>query len=217
MPWYSSLLSSSMRDDEEETLGRFLLDVLINSAVIIVMFLIVQRLIAAPFQVVGHSMVSTLQDGEYIIVSKLDYLFGDPKRGDIIVFHPPEVKKDYYIKRIMGIPGDEVRLKAGKVSVNGQELEENYLKEGLMTCLAAYMQDCANDDKVYKVPEGKYFVLGDNRSGSSDSRAWFTDDNKPDPFVDKDQIQGKTRLVVFPPRSIRLLPETKVFEGVTTK
>ncbi len=216
MPWYSSLLSFS-NSDEEETLGRFLLDVLINSAVIIIMFSVVQYLVAAPFQVVGHSMVNTLQDGEYIIVSKLDYLFSDPQRGNIIVFHPPEVKKDYYIKRIIGIPGDSVRLKGGNVIVNGQKLEENYLKEGLKTCLAAYMQDCANDDKVYKVPEGKYFVLGDNRSGSSDSRAWFTDDNKPDSFVDKDQIQGKTRVVVFPPRSIRLIPETKVFEGVATK
>lgn len=191
--------------DKEETPGRFFLDVLVNSGVIIILFLLTQKFLAAPFQVVGHSMDETLHDGEYIVVSKLEYTFGEPERSDIIVFHPPQGNKDYYIKRIIGIPGDTIRLKSGKVYLNGKELPEPYLRESLKTCLVAFLQDCGEDDKTYTVPEGEYFVLGDNRSGSSDSRAWFDTENKPDPFVDKDQIQGKTRVVVYPPLAIRLV------------
>lgn len=193
--------------DDEESVGRFILDVIVNSAVIISMYLIVQYFIAAPFQVVGQSMANTLYDGEYIVVSKLEYTFGQPERGDIVVFHPPHQKKDYYIKRIIGVPGDTVRLKNGRVFVNGKEMTEPYIREQVITCIVAFMQDCPNDDKVYTVPEGKYFVLGDNRNGSSDSRSWYDQDNTPDPFVDLAQIQGKTRVVIYPLPEIRLIRE----------
>jgi|CXWL01.1.fsa_nt_gi signal peptidase I len=199
----------------EEGFARFIIDVLVNSAVIILLFFIVKIWIAAPFQVIGNSMVNTLQDGEFIVVSKLEYLFGSPQRGDIVVFHPPQQKDEYYIKRIIGIPGDKVQLQAGLVLLNGQEINENYLRDGLLTCVVSHIRDCANDDKEYIVPEGKYFVLGDNRSGSSDSRAWYSSDNKPDPFVDLDQIQGKTRLVLYPLPEIRLVPATDAFAGIS--
>lgn len=197
------------QDIPEETIGRFLLDVAVNCAVIIVMFLLVQKVIAAPFQVVGNSMDNTLQDGEYIVVSKLDYLFGEPERGDVIVFHPPQNKKNFYIKRIIGTPGDTVRINGGKVSVNGKTLNETYLPKTLRTCLTAYLQECEQEDKSYIVPEKKYFVLGDNRTGSSDSRAWYDDNNNPDPFVDYKQIQGKTRIVLWPITEARLISDVE--------
>jgi len=198
----------------EEGFLRFVIDVLINSLVIIGLFFIIQKGIAAPFQVIGSSMVDTLHDGEYIVVSKIEYLLGSPHRGDIIVFHPPEQKDEYYIKRIIGIPGDKVELKAGRVLVDGVVIHEAYLRDGLMTCIVAHVQDCDGDDKVYEVPAGKYFVLGDNRNGSSDSRAWYDQNNKPDSFVDADQIQGKTRVVLYPLPEIRLMAGTDAFAGV---
>lgn len=196
----------------EDGFIRFVIDVLVNSVIIIALFFFVQKMIAAPFQVIGNSMFDTLHDGEYIVVSKLEYLFGDPQRGDIVVFHPPQHKEEYYIKRVIGIPGDKVELKGGEVFVNGILIKESYLREGLKTCLVAHMRDCDEDDRSYEVPEGKYFVMGDNRSGSSDSRAWYDSNNKPEPFVDLDQIQGKTRVVLYPLPEIRLMHETAAFD-----
>jgi len=201
------------KKEKEEGIFRFILDVIINSVVIIALFFFVQKVIAAPFQVIGNSMLSTLNHGEYILVSKLEYLFGEPQRGDIIVFHPPEHLNDYYIKRIVGVPGDEVILKAGKVILNGVEMSETYLDEGLKTCLTAHMQSCVNDNRPYVVPENSYFVLGDNRKGSSDSRSWFDDDNNAIPFVSLEQIQGKTRVVLYPLPDVRFVPMTDVFDS----
>lgn len=205
---------SLRRSLPEDGILRFIVDVFVNSIVIIVLFFFVQGVIAAPFQVIGNSMVNTLHHGEYIVVSKLEYLVGGPQRGDIIVFHPPLHEDEYYIKRIIGIPGDKVDLKGGKVFVNGVALEEDYLSEGVRTCLVAQQRECDGDERSFEVPEGKYFVLGDNRNGSSDSRAWYDADNKPDPFVDREQIQGKTRVVLYPLPDIRLVPGTAVFEGI---
>lgn len=202
-------------DDEEETFGRFLLDVVVNCVVIIILYLsIFQPFIAAPFQVDGHSMDATLNHGEYILISKIEYLVGEPLRGDIIVFHPPERIKDSFIKRVIGIPGDRIELKEGGVLVNGKNINEPYLSSGVKTCLVANMPDCRNDEASYLIPEGKYFVLGDNRPGSQDSRAWMTPDSKPNPFIDREQIQGKARIVWWPPQLIRLIPATRAFEGL---
>lgn len=200
-------------DAQEEGLVQFFVDVVINSAVIIGLFFLVQTFIAAPFQVEGNSMYDTLVDNEYIVVSKLEYTFGEPHRGDVIVFHPPHDEEIFYIKRIIGVPGDTVQLKAGEVFVNGSKIEEDYLREDVKTCVVGRLNSCDNDDKEYEVPEGGYFVLGDNRHGSSDSRAWMHE-GQPDSFVWEDQIQGKTRVVLYPLPKIRLFPETDVFAGV---
>lgn len=199
---------------QEETFSEFLKDILINSAIILGVFFLVQKTIAAPFQVVGDSMEGTLHNGEYIIVSKLDYFFGEPSRGDVVVFHPPQNDDEYYIKRIVGVPGDSVQIKGGEVFVNGTKIAEDYLRPALQTCLIARKRSCPDDDKSYTVPEGEYFVLGDNRDHSSDSRSWYDEENKPDPFVEMSRIQGKTRVVLYPLPRIRIMDETQAFEPV---
>lgn len=204
--------SMSKRNDDTETLGEFLRDVAINVVVIVTVFLIVHFFIAAPFQVVGNSMVNTLHDDEYIVVSKLEYILGSPQRGDIVVFHPPTDIDQYYIKRVIGVPGDTVQVKSGDVFVNGIKVDENYLNAGTVTCIVPHMKSCPGDNKTYQVPEDEYFVLGDNRHGSSDSRGWYDEDNVPSPFVSRDQIQGKTRLVVYPLPSARVVEQTAIFE-----
>ncbi len=189
---------------------QFVIDVLVNSVVIIIVFYVVQQFLAAPFQVIGNSMINTLHDREYIVVSKIEYLMHPPERGDIVVFKPPSNGKDYYVKRIVGLPGDTIGLVKGKVFVNGKQIDESYLYENASTCVVARMSSCPNDNKAYVVPEGMYFVLGDNREGSSDSRSWRDSENGELPFVPRGEIAGKARFVILPLTSIRAIPQHKI-------
>lgn len=189
---------------------QFVTDVVVNSVVIIIIFYIVQQFLAAPFQVIGSSMIDTLHDREYIIVSKIEYLMHPPERGDIVVFKPPSNGKDYYVKRIIGVPGDTISLSKGKVYVNGKEIDEPYLNDGISTCVVARMSSCPNDNKAYVVPDNQYFVLGDNREGSSDSRSWRDSENAELPFVERDAIAGKARFVILPLTSVRSVPQHQI-------
>jgi signal peptidase I len=137
------------------------------------------NLISARIRVDGASMEPNLVSGEYVIVSKLSYRFGTPQRGDIIVFHFPRDPKEEYIKRVIGLPGDEVQVRHGSVYVNGQLLDETYLKVS------------TNYNGTWNVPDNQLFVLGDNRNNSSDSHDWGT--------VPMDYVVGKAILVYWPP------------------
>ncbi len=111
----------------------------------------------------GSSMNDTLYDGDNLIVEKLSYRFGDPKRFDIIVFRPYEDSNEFYIKRIIGLPGETVRIDTdGRIYIDGEVLEENYGKETIQSPGRAI-------DEI-QLGEKEYFVLGDNRNNSTDSR-----------------------------------------------
>ncbi|MEK7582446.1 MAG: signal peptidase I [Patescibacteria group bacterium] len=121
-----------------------------------------------PFFVKGSSMVPNFHDKDYILVDKLSYRFDDFKRGDVIVFRYPKDPKDYFIKRVIGLPGETIQVKGNKVTIYntdnpaGEILEEAYL--------ADYQRTDGN--KVWKLDDNEFFVLGDNRLQSSDSRSW---------------------------------------------
>ena len=136
------------------------------------------------------SMQSTMNPNDYLIMYRQAYRSKAPKRGDIIIFKsdlPDEEGKDkLLIKRVIGLPGDEIQIKNQKVYINGQKYKENYLKDGYTT-----------GEGTWNVPEGHYFVMGDNRVVSVDSR--YTDVG----YVDKDQIQGKSVLRLFPFNKIK--------------
>jgi signal peptidase I len=157
---------------------QFLKDVLETLILAIVLFVSI-NLISARIRVDGASMEPTLVSGEYVIVNRISYRLGSPKRGDIIVFHFPRDPKEEYIKRVIGLPGDEVEVKNNAVYVNGQHLDESYLKV------------TTNYIGTWKVPESQLFVLGDNRNNSSDSHDWGT--------VPMDYVVGKAILVYWPP------------------
>ncbi|MDO5136175.1 MAG: signal peptidase I [Eubacteriales bacterium] len=124
----------------------------------------------------SESMENTMMTGDRIIGSRLAYKLGkDPERLDIVIFYAPDLEKTPYIKRIIGLPGDCVEIKGGKVYVNGEELEEPYIREEMDE----------EEDMEFHVPEGQYFMLGDNRNVSLDSRYW------EDPFVEKEEIIAK--------------------------
>jgi signal peptidase I len=151
--------------------------------------LIVRGFIAASFYIPSGSMENTLFQGDLLIGNKMTYkLLGkDPKRGDIMVFiSAPQLNKDPehrldFIKRVIGLPGDTVEVKAGVVYINDQPLDEPYIKEEPLT-----------DFPKYKVPEGSFFMMGDNRNNSNDSRYWGC--------VPRKDLEGRALFVFWPPR-----------------
>ncbi len=203
----------------KKEIGIYILDIALNAFVIIIFVWIIRTFLVAPFQVSGQSMCNTLnyinntcvtnnQIGEYMLIDKLSYIFNDPERGDVIVFVPPLSKDEYYVKRIIGVPGDKIQIIDGKVFIKntdnpeGVYLEENYLNEN--------NKDQTHIDNrlknyVFEVPENKYFVLGDNRKASSDSRHWVNEKGEMTPFVDKDNIDGKAWVVLWPFQNIRVI------------
>lgn len=130
---------------------------------ILLLFTIV-NLGTARYIVDGISMEPNFHTGEYILVSRASYLIGEPARGDIVVFHYPNNPNQDYIKRMIGLPGDTVEIRDQQVYVNGEPLNEPYINE---LCSPA---SCPNE--IWEVPAGSYFVMGDNRNHSSDSRAF---------------------------------------------
>jgi signal peptidase I len=145
-----------------------------------VLLLIGTRTVAQGREVFGPSMQPTFQQGQRVAIGK--YLFGGPGRGDVIVFHPPAPTKDEYIKRVIGLPGDHVQVQGGQVSVNGVPLNEPYLHQVVTTCAGPRCDITLGADQ--------YYVMGDNRPNSSDSRAWGP--------VAGDRISGKAWLRFFP-------------------
>ena len=143
-------------------------------------------------EVSGSSMETTLSDGDQLIVDKISYRFREPSRYDIVVFPYRYEENTYYIKRIIGLPGETVTLKEGKVYINDSEtpLEEPYLAEPVHPTEMYNNEDVNN--AVYQVPEGCYFMMGDNRNHSLDARFWVNT------YVPKDKIIAKVLFSYFP-------------------
>lgn len=132
-------------------------------------------------RVPSGSMISTINVGDKVIGFRLSYLFSDPKRGDIIIFNAPDKEKTIYIKRIIGLPGDTIKIENNKLYINGELYEEDYIKNGWNNMTGTF---------TYEVPKGEYFVMGDNRDHSNDSRAWGS--------VKKDEIIAKALFRYYP-------------------
>jgi signal peptidase I len=146
------------------------------------------------FKVYGSSMLPTIEEGEYIIVSKTAYFLGEPRRGDIIVFGSPQDPKTDLIKRIIALPGDTVEIRDDKVSVNGTALTEPYIFDS-----PHYLM------MPEEIPADHYFVLGDNRNNSSDSHRGWT--------VPRDNIVGKAWITYWPPYKWRHIPSYPITVG----
>lgn len=133
----------------------------------LIVFFVCYLLLFQPNQVKGHSMEPTFHDGEYIFTDKISYKISTPARGDIIVFRSPKNANVDYIKRIIALPGEKIKISRGKVYINNRLLDESsYLSSTVYTG----PQNFLPENKEIIIPPGKYFVMGDNRPGSSDSR-----------------------------------------------
>ena len=165
-------------NQEKTDWKRFLIDLLETVGLAVVLFLIINS-VSARVRVDGVSMLPTLQNGEFILVNKLAYDMGTPTRGDIIVFRSTTAPDLDLIKRIMGIPGDKISIHSGQVVINGQTLSEPYIN-----AIPNYNGD-------WQVPDGYLFVLGDNRTNSSDSHLWG--------FLPEKNVIGKALVIYWPP------------------
>ena len=190
-----------------------LLDVLFNIVIIVAVVVGIRTFLVSPFQVEGNSMIDTLEDKEYIIINKLAFILGKPQRGDVVVFRPPTDQKKYYVKRVIGLPGDQVSIRNGYVylkKVGEKEVhkidESTYLNTRNEGNTFRYPPSSGDrSEVVYDVPEGSYFVLGDNRQGSLDSRSFLGENAKPEPFVKEVEIKGKVWLIALPITKIHAL------------
>ena len=157
----------------------------IETIVLTVLMFLVIRFAVQNFNVEGHSMEPNLHDQELILVDKWTYLFHPPSRGDVVVFMAPPQPSQDYIKRVIGVPGDVITIQNTTVIVDGVTLKETYVDPKNQ---GATFEDRRISKMV--VPPNDYFVLGDNRANSSDSRVWG--------FVPKQNIIGRAALVYWP-------------------
>lgn len=150
---------------------------------VVVVVLIVNNFLLINARVPSESMEKTIMTGDRFFGNRLAYLFDDPERFDIVVFKYPDDESQLFVKRVIGLPGETVEIKDGKVYINGSEtpLDDSFTPE-----------TPTGDYGPYVVPEGSYFMLGDNRNHSGDSRFW------KQPYVEKDKIVGKAILRYFP-------------------
>lgn len=162
----------------------------IAGAIFVVIYAFFFRL----FVVNGESMIPNFQDGEYIITNLITLKLTPLHRGDVVVFQaPPSLDKDY-IKRVVGLPGEKVKIKDGKVYIDGKILNESsYLPFNSKT----YQEQFLKENHEITIPNNSYFVLGDNREASSDSRDWG--------LVALDKIIGKSFVVIWPPKDIKTI------------
>lgn len=182
-------VSIPTEEEEKVNWGRLLLDVIETLGLAVVLFLAI-NFVSARVRVDGFSMVPTLKDGEFVLVSKVNYRFTPVERGDIIVFHFPMDPGQELIKRVIGLPGDVVRVQQGKVSVNGQVLDEPYI-----AAAPAYAGE-------WTVPPNQLFVLGDNRNDSSDSHSWG--------FLPFEKVVGKAVVIYWPPPFWEVIQHAKI-------
>ena len=151
----------------------------------IIAVFVIRTFLIQPFLVSGASMEPNFSSGDYLLIDELTYYFKEPERGDVVVFHYPGNESTFYIKRVIGLPGERLSFKDGRVIVfnvdhpGGGSLEETYLPQDLQT---------SGSEVVLN--EGTYFVMGDNRSFSFDSRSWGP--------LDKRKIVGVVRLRLWP-------------------
>jgi signal peptidase I len=169
-------------------LGTFFLDILEVIVFAVGVFFFIYLLIMRPHKISGQSMMPNFLDSEYILTEKVTYYTRNPERGDVIVFNPPPevTTTDEFIKRIIGLPGETVKVSGGHVYINDKLLEEPYLKDTVYTGGGTFL----SEDVEYKVPDGEYFVMGDNRPNSSDSRYWGP--------ITKKEMSGKAWIVYWP-------------------
>ena len=172
-------------DGNKGGMRRFLFDILETLLLSLVLFLGINA-ISARIRIESISMQPTLYAGNFVIVNKVAYMLGTPSRGDVIVFrYPPDPNREPYIKRIIGLPGDTVRVSGSNVYVNEVPLHEPYISAP------------PNYEGEWVVPEESLFVLGDNRNSSSDSHSWG--------MVPLKNVIGKAEVVYWPPTAWKML------------
>jgi signal peptidase I len=185
-----------------KAIGGFFLDIIETIVIALSIFLIIYLFVASPHQVNGQSMVPNFKSGEYVLSDKVSFRFRDPKRGEVIVFHAPEAANCPkgtgcdFIKRVMGLPGETIEVYNNHIYVNGTAIEEPYIPADFQT-----LPGNATKGKKVILGPNEFFVSGDNRPYSSDSRTWGA--------ITKDEIVGKAFFRYWPLNVAGMVPHAK--------
>lgn len=188
--------------EDDSTEEHPLAEIVRFSIIAILIVIPIRMLVAQPFIVSGASMDDTFHSGEYLIVEQISYYLDDPNRGDVIVFRYPKDPNKFFIKRIIGIPGDEVTIEDGRVTIDNDSFSEEYV---LDEPYAKEMNPAPT--LTEKLGDREYFVMGDNRNNSSDSREWG--------ILQKERIEGRALVRLFPPSRLDYLPGAFSLDGPT--
>lgn len=167
----------------KNSLGRELLEDVVLVIVVLAVVFILKNYVLINAVIPSGSMEDTIMTGDRVFGNRLAYRFGEPERGDIVIFKYPDNEEELYIKRVIGLPGDKVEIRDGLVYLNdsAKPLEEPYLKETPV-----------GDYGPYQVPEDGYFMLGDNRNWSKDSRFW------ENTYVTREEVLAKAVFRYYP-------------------
>ncbi len=174
------------------SIGSFIYSFTETVLISLVLAIVLYLFIMTPHEVVGNSMHPTYKNGEFLMANKISYKFSEPQRGDVVIFKYSDTQD--FIKRIIGIPGDKVMIKDGRIYINDELLDEsNYLEDTVVSNGGSYI----HEGQTITVNEDQYFVCGDNRTNSSDSREFGP--------IDVSKIKGKAWIVFFPFSEFRLV------------
>lgn len=184
---------SSPKNSFVENLGTHLIDFIQTLVVCGAIFVLIYLFVAQPHRVSGRSMVPNFEDGDFILTDKISYKIGEPKRGQVIVLKNPKNESQEFIKRIIGLPGDTIKLEDSHIYINGELLDQSYLPAGTVTHGGDFIQE----GEFVKLEQNQYVVMGDNRTNSSDSRYWGP--------ITRQEIVGKTFFRYWPPNSFGLI------------
>jgi signal peptidase I len=174
-------------------LFAFFTDIFETIIIALAIFLVVYLFLVQPHRVQGDSMLPNFKNGELILTDKISYRIRPPQRGDVIVFKAPYDKSKDFIKRIMVLPGEKIKVENGGIFINDQKLFESYLPSSTQVQGGSYLKE----GEEYTVPQGNYIVFGDNRAHSSDSREFGP--------IPKKDIIGKAFFVYWPPNAFALI------------
>ena len=189
----NDLQDTSSGDESANSVGKTIKEYAIAIVVCVAIAIILRNYVIARADVDGESMYPTLRDNDVVFVEKVSTLWDKYSRGSIVIFDTHNTRNDIYIKRVIAVAGEEVEIRGGKVYVNGEALKEEYLPEGTTTKPERFMME----HRVFRVPEGYVFVMGDNRGNSVDSRSFGP--------IKVNDIKGRAVLRFLPVKTMKVL------------
>lgn len=187
-------LTTEDRSDTSSSGNGFFQELFKTGLIVMLIVLPIRLFVAQPFIVSGASMQPTFDTGDYLIIDQISYNFDEPDRGDVVVFRYPNDPSKFYIKRVVGLPGETVQVNREAVTIINKEhpdgftLDEPYINS----------QETSNQNATEDLQEDEYFLLGDNRDSSSDSRVWGP--------LPRDHLVGRAYLRLLPPGNISFTP-----------
>lgn len=204
------------KDEEKEAkpISRIILEYALTIGIVVLIGFLVQAFLLVNAEIPSGSMENTIMPGDRIFGNRLAYNFSDPERYDIVIFKYPDDETQLFIKRVIGLPGETVIISGGEVYVTDSSMvttdipDEELIADPMMlpgtiltddSFIAEEMNDNSAYDRVFRVPADSYFMLGDNRNYSKDSRFW------ENPYVSRDKLVGKALLRYWPVTKISLL------------